>query len=78
MLNRRHYKRSGDTFSQDNRCWYMSYLFKVNVTCATCFDHIIGHHQAPMNITPVIKINGHDSVRIRATDGCVASEYIFI
>jgi hypothetical protein len=39
--SRQHNKQCGDIFNNDNRFWYMSYLFNVNATCATCFDHII-------------------------------------
>lgn len=40
--NCQHNKQREDIFNKDKRCQYIdSYLFNVNVTRATCFDHII-------------------------------------
>jgi hypothetical protein len=36
--SRQHHKQSGNVFSEDNRCWYISYLFNVSLNLATCFD----------------------------------------
>jgi hypothetical protein len=47
---------------KDNKCSYMSHSFNVNVIFTTGFDCIIGHHQAHMNLIPVIKINGKPTV----------------
>jgi hypothetical protein len=56
----------------------MSYVFNVNVTVLPVSTIELGHHQALVNITPVIKILVLIPIHILATDGCVASEYIFI
>jgi hypothetical protein len=55
---------------------YLMYLIQTYVLHVSTISS--GHHRAPMNITQVIKIVGQIRIRILATDGCVAKEYMFI
>jgi hypothetical protein len=56
----------------------MSYMFNINITVLHISTMYLGLHQALMNMTQVIKISVMIQIRILATDGCIASEYIFI
>jgi hypothetical protein len=56
----------------------MSYIFNINISMLHVSTVLSGHNKALMNITQLIKIVGQIRIRILATDGCVAREYVFI
>jgi hypothetical protein len=56
----------------------LSYVFNIHVSVLHVLTISSGHHEALMNMTQVIKLLVIIRIRIVATDGCVAREYMFI